>query len=200
MGVVSHEEPRSSGRWLGGLLPETKLKIFDPKDGFGAITNIRTFTDSSICKRGNRWWMVAGGFEVRKGTILLLSASLPPGTPLSAKGWAIATLPGDPTTAAALVPPSPKGHWEGAGGMHCPSYVRGWDPAANGNAGAWRERICYGDRWSRHRRRMDPSAHWRWSPGHHASLLRPAEEFFHIPLTAERMHDPARAPQVLIRA
>ncbi len=27
--------------------------------------------------------------------------------------------------------------------MRCPSYVRGWDPTANGGAGAWQERIYY---------------------------------------------------------
>src|ERR1700677_762470 len=40
----------------------------------------------------------------------------------------------------------------------------------------------------------------RWSPGHHASLLRPAEQFFDVPLTAERLHDSASAPGVMIRA
>src|SRR5712692_4813831 len=40
----------------------------------------------------------------------------------------------------------------------------------------------------------------RRSPGHHATLLRPAEQFFDVPLTAERLHDPASAPQVMIRA
>ena len=88
---------------------------------------------------------------------------------MSAKGWSITRDPGDPTAALALVPPSSKGSWDGAGGMHCPSYVRGWDPTANGGAGAWQERIYYagsstsfagpyaigylewnGSRWARH--------------------------------------------------
>src|SRR5450755_4540188 len=38
------------------------------------------------------------------------------------------------------------------------------------------------------------------SPWHYATLLRPAEQFFDVPLTAERLHDPASAPQVMIRA
>src|ERR1022692_4031029 len=40
----------------------------------------------------------------------------------------------------------------------------------------------------------------RWSPGHHTTLLRPAEQFFDVPLSAERLHDPASAPQVMIGA
>src|SRR2546427_651841 len=40
----------------------------------------------------------------------------------------------------------------------------------------------------------------RRSPGHHASLLGPAEQFFDIPLTTEPVHNPARAPEVSIRA
>src|SRR5580692_5770688 len=39
----------------------------------------------------------------------------------------------------------------------------------------------------------------RRCPGHHASLLRPAEQFFDVPLTAECLHDPASAPRVMIR-
>ena len=40
----------------------------------------------------------------------------------------------------------------------------------------------------------------RRSPRHHATLLRPAEQFFDVPLTAERLHDPTSAPQAMIRA
>ena len=38
----------------------------------------------------------------------------------------------------------------------------------------------------------------RRSPGHYASLFRPAEQFFDLPLTAEPVHNPASTPQVLI--
>ena len=76
-------------------LPNTKVKLFDPKDGFGAIKNIRVFTDSSVIKRGNQWWMIGGGFDLRKGNIVLLSASLPAGAPLSAHGWSITTDPAE---------------------------------------------------------------------------------------------------------
>src|SRR5437870_11377381 len=40
----------------------------------------------------------------------------------------------------------------------------------------------------------------RRSPWHYPTLLRPAEQFFDVPLTTERMHNPASTPQVLIRA
>lgn len=124
-------------------LAGTKTKLFDPKDGFGAINNIRAFTDPTIFKRGNQWWMVAGGFDIRRRAILLLSASLPPGAPLAASGWKITTAPDDPTTALELVPPSSNESWDGPGGMHCPAYVRGWDPTANAGTGDWSERIYY---------------------------------------------------------
>jgi hypothetical protein len=134
-----------SGETQAGLSPltDTKTKVFDPMDGFGAITNIRNFTDPTIFRRGNQWWMIGSGFDIRERTILLLSASLPAGTALDAKGWTITTVPGDPTSALTLIPPSPPESRDGVGGMHCPSYVRGWDPTANGGAGDWRERIYY---------------------------------------------------------
>src|SRR5271169_5221232 len=40
----------------------------------------------------------------------------------------------------------------------------------------------------------------RWPPGNHATLLRPAKQSLDVPLTAERLHNPASAPQVMIRA
>jgi hypothetical protein len=43
--------------------------------------------------------------------------SLPAAAPLTAKGWTITTVPGDPKTALELVPPSSKESWDGAGGM-----------------------------------------------------------------------------------
>src|SRR5580658_2640568 len=52
-------------------LPDTKVKLFDPTDGFGAIKSIRVFTDASVVKRGHQWWMIGGGFDVRKGNIVL---------------------------------------------------------------------------------------------------------------------------------
>lgn len=124
-------------------LPDTKTKVFDPKDGFGAIKNIRTFTDSTIFKRGDQWWMIGGGFDVQRRTIVLLSASLPAGAPLSGQGWKITTDANDPTAATALIPTSSPTSWDGLGGMHCPSYVLGWDPTANAGTGAWLERIYY---------------------------------------------------------
>lgn len=134
--------PAGSGATLVPL-PNTKTKLFDPKQGFGAITNIRTFTDSTIFKRGNQWCMVGGGFDIKKRAIMLLSASLPAGTPLSTNRWKLTADPNDPSSALPLVMPSSPEGWDGLGGMHCPSYARGWDPAANGGAGAWQERIYY---------------------------------------------------------
>ena len=34
-----------------------ETKIFDPADGFAPLTDALVLTDSSVVKRGNRWWM-----------------------------------------------------------------------------------------------------------------------------------------------
>src|SRR5262245_24118347 len=38
-----------------------ETKIFDPADGFAPITDTYILTDSSVLKRGNRWWMYLAG-------------------------------------------------------------------------------------------------------------------------------------------
>ncbi len=69
----------------------------------------------------------------------MFSASLPAGAPLSAGGWVIAANTDDPGRPAALAPKSKSYWWDGKGGRHCPSYVRGWDPEKN----SWVERIYH---------------------------------------------------------
>ena len=38
-----------------------ETKIFDPADGFGAITDLSEITDATLVKRDDRWWMFAAG-------------------------------------------------------------------------------------------------------------------------------------------
>jgi hypothetical protein len=83
--------------------------------------------------------MFAGGFETASREINLFSASLPPGAPLSATGWRITADPNDTSRALPLAGKSASHWWDGKGGRHCPSYVRGWDY----EKGTWVERIYY---------------------------------------------------------
>jgi hypothetical protein len=81
--------------------------------------------------------MYLGGQAAGYGATDIYSAALPAGAPLSATGWEPTRDPG-----GVLVPLAGRERsrsWDGNGGRHCPSYVRGWDPAE----GRWVERIYY---------------------------------------------------------
>lgn len=73
-----------------------------------AVSNIGPPQDTTLIRRAGQWQMIAFA-RSRKGRLGAYSASLPPGAPLSATGWTITTVPGDPTTAAELVPDLPPG-------------------------------------------------------------------------------------------
>jgi hypothetical protein len=119
------------------IIAETK--IFDPADGFGAIKDAVQVTDSSVVKRGDQWWMCLAGRVWGREAIQLFSASLPPGAPLSARGWTIHSEPGAPEKTAMLATQERSASWDLKGGRHCPAYVKGYDPAR----GAWVERVYY---------------------------------------------------------
>jgi hypothetical protein len=111
-------------------------KIFDPRDpatgSYGA-----ELLDSSVVQRGSQWWMYLAGQPAGYGPTDIFSASLIPGAALSAVGWT-------PTRSAdgKLIPLAGRSSshaWDGDGGRHCPSYVKGWDA----RKGDWVERIYY---------------------------------------------------------
>jgi hypothetical protein len=111
-------------------------KIFDPRD---PSTGSRgdELSDATVVRRGDQWWMYLAGQIGGRGVTDCYSASLPPATPLSAHGW---TLTRD--AAGKLTPlagQTRSAAWDGPGGRHCPSWVRGWDPVR----GVWVERIYY---------------------------------------------------------
>ncbi|HEY1818199.1 MAG TPA: hypothetical protein VGG74_37910 [Kofleriaceae bacterium] len=95
--------------------------------------------DCTVVKRDERRWMFAGGFTRARPEIDCFSASLAAGAPLSAAGWTITPDSNDPTTPALLANNTRSHWWDGAGGRHCPSYVRGYDPDQQ----RWVERIYY---------------------------------------------------------
>jgi hypothetical protein len=101
-----------------------KIKVFDPADGFGPVKDVVELLDATLAKRGNRWWLFLAGQHHGTQEITLFSASLPEGAALSPTGWNLTTAAGNP---AAIEPLG--GAPNGSGGRHCPSYVKGWDPA-----------------------------------------------------------------------
>ncbi len=117
----------------------TETKIFDPVDGFKPVTDLTEITDATVIKRGDQWWLYAAGQKVGRIETELFSASLPPGQSLGAEGWRLTTDPNNLTNIAVLAGHEFSEAWDGKGGRHCPSYVKGWDPYA----GKWVERIYY---------------------------------------------------------
>jgi hypothetical protein len=123
------DTPRQIGR-------STEVKIFDPRDpstGSGGAELL----DASVVQRDKQWWLYLAGQAHGYGATDLYSASLPWCAPLCAGGWKLTR---DAT--GGLLPLADRSFsrpWDGDGGRHCPSYVKGWDPSR----GAWVERIYY---------------------------------------------------------
>jgi hypothetical protein len=114
----------------------TEFKVFDPRDP-SAGSHGDELLDASVVKRGEHWWMYLAGQAGGHGATDIFSASLPSGALLSATGWKVTRGGlGDLTPAAERRLSSV---WDGNGGRHCPSYVKGWDP----RKGGWVERIYY---------------------------------------------------------
>jgi len=114
----------------------TEVKVFDPRDpstGSGGAELL----DASVVRRGEQWWLYLAGQADGYGATDIYSASLPPGVPLSATGWNLSRDEAGKLTP--LAGRSLSGVWDGNGGRHCPSYVKGWDPTNS----EWIERIYY---------------------------------------------------------
>jgi len=120
-----------------GVARETKL--FDPRDGFGPLTDPLAVTDATVFRRQDRWWMCAGGKVKGREGIHLFSATLEPGAPLAAAGWKLTADPRDASRVEILAGYESSAAWDHQGGRHCPCHVKGWDP----RRGAWVERIYY---------------------------------------------------------
>lgn len=83
--------------------------------------------------------MYLAGTVAGKPGIHLFSASLPAGAPLAATGWRLTPETQNNSQIALLATQDASAPWDLAGGRHCPSYVKGWDP----DRGTWVERIYY---------------------------------------------------------
>ena len=115
-------------------IPGTEVKIFDPRDCSTGSPEAELL-DSTVVQRNRQWWMYLAGQPRGFGATDIFSASLAAEAPLSVTGW-------KPTRDATgeLVPVAGQQRsriWDGNGGRHCPSYVKGWDPCRR----AWVERI-----------------------------------------------------------
>jgi len=114
----------------------TERKVLDPRDPSTGSRGAELL-DPSVVKRSDQWWMCLAGQSHGYGSTDIYTATLPPKAALSVAGW---TLTRD---AAGELKPlasrSSSGRWDGKGGRHCPSYVKGWDP----NKAKWVERIYY---------------------------------------------------------
>lgn len=123
------DNPRTFG-------PATELKVFDPRDpstGSGGAELL----DASVVQRDDQWWLYLAGQARGYGATDIYSALLASSAPLCGTGWKLtrnATGELLPVAGRSLSHP-----WDGNGGRHCPSYVKGWDP----NKGEWVERIYY---------------------------------------------------------
>jgi hypothetical protein len=127
---------------IGVMLPSnkpqlgTEIKLFDPRDS-ATGTGGAELVDATVVRRGEQWWMYLAGQVDGHGATDLYSASLPPRAPLAATGWSVSRdEAAKPTPLAGRDMSRP---WDGNGGRHCPSYVRGWDPSKR----VWVERIYY---------------------------------------------------------
>jgi hypothetical protein len=133
------DEGETSRKPIAQVAGGKETKVFDPADGFAPLTNVVELTDSTLAKRGNRWWMYLAGEALGHEGIRLFSASLPEGAPLAATGWRVTAEAGDPHRIALLAPSERSAAWDLRGGRHCPCYVKGFDP----QLGEWVERIYY---------------------------------------------------------
>jgi hypothetical protein len=111
-------------------------KIFDPRDPSTAAFD-SDLVDGTVTRREERWWMFLAGQPGGYGATDLYSAMLPRGAALSAEGWK--PLRNAAGQLAPLAERNRSARWDGKGGRHCPSYVKGWDPDKQ----AWVERIYY---------------------------------------------------------
>src|SRR4051812_49998325 len=113
-----------------------ETKIFDPRDTGTGLAGAE-LTDATVALRDGQWWMYLGGQAHGYGPTDLYSASLPAGASLSAQGWMLTR-----DTSGGLLPLAAReasAAWDGSGGRHCPSYVKGWDRQEK----KWVERIYY---------------------------------------------------------
>jgi len=114
----------------------TEVKIFDPRDPATGSAGAEVL-DASVVQRGEQWWMYLAGQAAGYGPTEIFSASQPPRAPLSSTGWTLTR--GSDGQLVPVAERSSSHAWDGNGGRHCPSYVKGWDPVA----GKWVERIYY---------------------------------------------------------
>ena len=131
--VLVHSNEKAS---RGTPLLEREIKIFDPRDASTGSGGAELL-DASVTRRREQWCLYLAGQAEGYGATDIYAAYLPAGAPLSATGWQLQRASsGKP---APLAGRDRSRAWDGNGGRHCPSYVKGWDA----RKGEWVERIYY---------------------------------------------------------
>ena len=120
----------------GSPLLERETKIFDPRDASTGSGGAELL-DASITHRRDQWYLYLAGQKDGYGATDIYSACLPTGAPLSATGWQLRR--GGGGELAPVAGRDRSRAWDGSGGRHCPSYVKGRD----NRTGEWVERIYY---------------------------------------------------------
>jgi hypothetical protein len=92
---------------------KAKTKIFDPLDE-ATGTGGAELLDATVVRLDSQWWMFLGGQAAGFGPTDIYSASLPPGSALSATGWTITRDAGG--AVEALAARNRSGAWDGNGG------------------------------------------------------------------------------------
>ena len=92
-------------------------------------------TDSTVAKRGDRWWMYLAGEVNGHDGIQLFSASLPAGAPLAATGWTLTPDPTIPTRIALLAGHESSAAWDLKGDatvrLMCRAGIRSAKPGSS---------------------------------------------------------------------
>lgn len=116
--------------------PLREHKLFDPRDPSTGTRGAEVL-DPSVVYRNDQWHLFLAGQAEGHGATDLFLATLDLGAALSPSGWKLKRQPDG--ALVRLASRAVSASWDGNGGRHCPSYVRGWDPHQN----AWVERIYY---------------------------------------------------------
>ena len=119
----------------GNLLGGKETKLFDPQNA--SLGKGAELLDASVVRRDGQWWSTLPGNRADMAPRNSSALHSTPELPSPAHGWKLTQDEAGRIGASRRTDVSRA--WDGSGGRHCPSYVRGWDPHKR----EWVERIYY---------------------------------------------------------